>query len=145
VTPLSLGIAIVGGYTQVIIPRNSPVPMDRTKRFSTSRDGQTEVTIRICQGESRRFDDNTVLGELELSGLKAAPRGQTQVDVTFEIDTNGILKVQASDEETGHAQQATIKLRGAASGAKRSHLLATGAEGEYQLPAGAPQTPGEGA
>jgi len=137
----------VGGYTQIIIPRNSPVPMDQTKRFSTSRDGQTEVTIRICQGESRRFEDNTVLGELHLSGLKAAPRGETQVDVNFEIDTNGILKVQASDEETGHAQQATIKLRGAAGEGKRSQLVPTEAEGEYQLPGGpvseAPSSAGE--
>ena len=136
VTPLSLGIATVGGYAKVIIPRNSPVPVEQSQTFSTGRDMQTEVTIRICQGESRKFEENQVLGELELSGLEAAPRGDTKVEVAFEIDTNGMLKVQASDENTGHAQQANIKLRGEASGGgKRTELQSTGADGEYTLPA----------
>ncbi len=135
VTPLSLGIATVGGYAKHIIPRNSPVPVEQTQAFSTSMDDQTEVTIRICQGESRRFEDNTVLGELQLTGIEAAPRGDTHLEVTFEIDTNGILKVQACDEHTGQAAQATIKLRGEGGGASPADIQSTDTEGEYSLPA----------
>jgi molecular chaperone DnaK len=112
VTPLSLGVAIVSGYAKVVIPRNAQVPAEHTESFSTGADNQNSVSIRICQGESQRFEDNTELGELILAGLRPAPRGEVKIEVTFEIDTNGILKVHAKDEITGRTQDATIKLLG---------------------------------
>jgi len=112
VTPLSLGVAIVGGYAKVIIPRNAQVPAEATEVFTTGADNQNSVSLRICQGESQRFADNTVLGELILAGLRPAPRGEVKVEVTFEIDTNGILEVHAKDEATGRVQDATIRLLG---------------------------------
>lgn len=112
VTPLSLGVAIVGGYVQVIIPRNAQVPAEQTEAFTTGADNQNSVSLRICQGESQCFEDNTELGELILAGLRPAPRGEVKVEVTFEIDTNGILRVNAKDETTGRVQDATIKLLG---------------------------------
>ncbi len=112
VTPLSLGVAIVGGYAKIIIPRNAQVPAEHTDSFTTGADNQSSVSLRICQGESQRFEDNTELGELILAGLRPANRGEVKIEVTFEIDTNGILKVHAKDETTGRVQEATIKLRG---------------------------------
>ncbi len=112
VTPLSLGVAIVGGFTKVIIGRNSHVPAEQTETFSTGADNQTAVSLRICQGESGRFEDNTELGELILAGLRPAPRGEVRIEVTFQIDTNGILKVHARDESSGRVQEATIRLLG---------------------------------
>ncbi|MDY0003221.1 MAG: Hsp70 family protein [Polyangia bacterium] len=132
VTPLSLGVATVGGYSQVIIPRNSPVPVEASRTYVTSEDDQTQVIIRICQGESRRFEENTVLGELLLEGLPAAPRGDVSIRVTFEIDTSGILKASASDERTGQVQRATIQLRGRKEGARRDATI-SGEEGAYRL------------
>ncbi|MFH2006916.1 MAG: Hsp70 family protein [bacterium] len=112
VTPLSLGVGVVGGFAKVLIPRNAQVPVEQTEVFSTGADNQTAVSIRICQGEARMFDGNTELGELVLAGLRPAPRGEVKVAVTFEIDTNGILKVRARDEATDTEQDATIKLLG---------------------------------
>jgi len=112
VTPMSLGVAIVGGYAKVVIPRNAQVPAEHTETFTTGADNQFSVSLRICQGESQRFADNTELGELVLAGLRPARRGEVKVEVTFEIDTNGILKVHAKDEVTGLVQDATIRLRG---------------------------------
>ncbi len=112
VTPMSLGVAIVGGYAKVIIPRNAQVPAEQMEVFSPGADGQTSVSFRICQGESQRFEENTELGELILAGLRPAARGEVKIEVTFEIDTNGVLKVHAKDETTGRMQDATIKLRG---------------------------------
>lgn len=139
VTPLSLGVATVGGYRQAIIPRNSPVPVEASRTYVTSDDDQTQVSIRICQGESRRFEENTELGELLLEGLPAAPRGEVKIRVTFEIDTSGILKVSAADERTGQVQQATIQLRGRSEGAGREARV-SGEEGHYRL-ARAPGAP----
>ncbi len=112
VTPMSLGVAIVGGYAKVIIPQNAQVPAEQMEVFSPGADGQTSVSFRICQGESQRFEENIELGELILAGLRPAARGEIKIEVTFEIDTNGILKVHAKDETTGRVQDATIKLRG---------------------------------
>ena len=112
VTPMSLGVAIVGGYSKVIISRNSQVPAEHTETFTTGADNQNSVSLKICQGESQRFADNTELGELILGGLRPALRGEVKIEVTFEIDTNGILRVHAKDEHTGRVQDATIKLLG---------------------------------
>ena len=113
VTPLSLGVETVGGYCDVLIDANTPVPCDRTRAFSTAADGQTAVTVRVSQGESKRFGENTCLGELQLTGIVAAPRGETQIAVTFEIDADGLLNVRARDVKTGHETSARMQLVGA--------------------------------
>ena len=112
VTPRALGVATVGGFADTIIPRNAQVPIEQNRVFTTSADNQTEVVIQVCQGESRRFDENTKLGELRLDGLRPARRGEVRIVVTFEIDTDGILRVRAKDQETGKSQAATIHVLG---------------------------------
>jgi molecular chaperone DnaK len=112
VTPLSLTVETVGGFCDAIIPRNTPVPCERTRTFATAVDHQTTVYVRVGQGESTRFAENTVLGELELSGLTPAPRGKVQVAVTFVLDTDGLLDVHAKDLSTGNATRARVKLVG---------------------------------
>ena len=113
VTPLNLNVETVGGFCDTLIDANTPVPCDRTRSFSTASDGQTAVRVRVAQGPSKRFDENTFLGELELSGIAAAPRGEPQIAVTFEIDADGILNVRARDLKTGQGTAARIQLVGA--------------------------------
>ncbi|MBN2494975.1 MAG: Hsp70 family protein [Deltaproteobacteria bacterium] len=110
ITPLTLRLGTVGGYTEQIIARNTPVPIDRTRTFTTSRDNQERVKIRIYQGESNRVDENVMLGEFEFSGFRVAPRGEVQIEVTFEIDSNGILNVSAMDPETGQSASTEVSL-----------------------------------
>jgi molecular chaperone DnaK len=113
VTPMSLRIETVGGYSDVLIAANSPVPCEKARTFLTASDGQTVVFIRVAQGENVKFAENTRLGELELSGLKSAPRGAVKILVTFELDADGILNVRAKDKETDHETKATMRLMGA--------------------------------
>jgi molecular chaperone DnaK len=113
VTPLSLGVETVGGFCDVLIEANTPIPCDRTRAFTTATEGQTIVQVRVAQGESKQFAENTFLGEVVLSGLPAASRGQTQIAVTFEIDADGILNVRARDVKTGQQTAARIQLVGA--------------------------------
>ena len=113
VTPMSLRIETVGGYSDVLIAANSPVPCEKARTFLTASDGQTVVFIRVAQGEKVKFAENTRLGELELSGLKSAPRGTVKILVTFELDADGILNVRAKDKETDHETKATMRLMGA--------------------------------
>jgi molecular chaperone DnaK (HSP70) len=112
VTPRSLGIATVAGYCEELIRRNSRVPTQMVKVFSTSRDLQKAVTITVCQGESRRLENNTVIGDLRLEGLPPRPRGETSIEVTFSLDASGILRVKARDAHTGREQQAQLDLVG---------------------------------
>jgi molecular chaperone DnaK len=112
VTPLTLSIETVGGYVDRIIPRNSPVPCSQARNFTTSTDGQSVVMIRVCQGEGDAFTANTMLGELELSGLRAARRGEVVIEVTFELDADGILQVRARDVETSRQTEARMRLVG---------------------------------
>ncbi|MBN9162318.1 MAG: hypothetical protein BGO98_10855 [Myxococcales bacterium 68-20] len=112
VTPLSLGVETVGGYADILIPANSPVPCEKTRTFLTASDGQDTVSIRVAQGESSRFAENTRLGDLELSGLRRARRGEVKVAVTFELDADGILNVRARDQDTGRETAATMRLLG---------------------------------
>jgi molecular chaperone DnaK len=112
VTPLSLGVETVGGFCDILIEANTPVPCDRTRSFSTASAGQTTVHVRVSQGPSGRFAENTFLGELELSGIAPADRSETQIVVTFEIDADGILNVRARDGKTGHETTARIQLVG---------------------------------
>lgn len=112
VTPLTLSVETVGGYCDALIARNTPVPCDRTRTFATASDHQTTVRVRVSQGESSRFGENTLLGELELTGLRPAPRGNVEIAVTFALDTNGMLNVSARDLGTDRATQAQLLLIG---------------------------------
>ena len=112
VTPRAVGIGVVGGYADTIIERNAQIPVEQTRVFSTSADNQTQVRIKVNQGESRVLEENQALGELILDNLRAAPRGEVKIEVTFEINTSGILKVRARDAETGQEQNATMEVLG---------------------------------
>jgi len=114
VTPRALVVETAGGYTDTIIPRNSKIPCERTRRFATGRDMQTTVRVRVAQGEAPHFPENTYLGEVELSGLRPAKRGEVTVAVTFEVDADGTLRVRARDVQTGQEARATLQLVGVA-------------------------------
>jgi molecular chaperone DnaK len=112
VTPLTLSVETVQGYCDGIIARNTPVPCEQTRDFVTAADNQTAVKVRISQGESPQFGENTLLGEVELGGLRAARRGEVQISVTFALDTSGMLSVSARDVGTGHATSVQLRLVG---------------------------------
>ncbi len=124
VTPLSLTVETVRGFCDTIIERNTPVPVERTRNFVTAADQQTVVRVRVGQGESSHFADNTLLGEVELSGLRAAPRGQVAVAVTFALDTDGILNVRATDTSTGRAAETRVRLVGMPDAAQIAQMTA---------------------
>jgi molecular chaperone DnaK len=109
VTPLSLGVETEGSVMTTLIGRNTTIPTSKTETFSTAADGQTAVDIRVFQGERPMARDNRLLGEFRLDGIPPAPRGIPQIEVTFDIDANGILNVQARDKATGKEQKITIK------------------------------------
>ena len=108
VTPHTLGIMVIGGYFEELIPQNTTVPTSRSKPFTTVRDNQTAVKILVLQGESRRAEDNELLGEFILTGLRRAAAGEVEVEVTFEINADGIVSVHAKDVETGKEQSITV-------------------------------------
>ena len=112
VTPLSLGIETLGGVFTRLIDRNTTIPTKKSQIFSTAEDGQTAVTIRVSQGEREMAADNKVLGQFDLVGIPPAPRGVPQVEVTFDIDANGIVHVGAKDKGTGKEQQIRIQASG---------------------------------
>jgi molecular chaperone DnaK len=109
VTPLSLGIETLGGVTTVLIPRNTTIPTRKTETFSTADDNQTTVEIHVLQGERELARDNRTIGKFTLTGIPPAPRGMPQVEVTFDIDANGILHVQAKDKATSKEQKIRIE------------------------------------
>lgn len=109
VTPLSLGIEVEGGISHKMIERGTHIPTQKTQVFSTAVDNQPSVTIRVCQGEREMAADNKLLGQFELSGIEAAPRGQPQIEVAFDIDENGIVQVSAKDKKTGKSQNVVIQ------------------------------------
>jgi molecular chaperone DnaK len=109
VTPLSLGIETLGGVTTKLIPRNTTIPTRKSETFTTAADGQTSVEVHVLQGEREMADSNKTLGKFHLVGIPPAPRGVPQIEVTFDIDANGIVNVSAKDRATGNEQKITIE------------------------------------
>jgi molecular chaperone DnaK len=112
VTPLSLGIETLGGVFTRLIDRNTTIPTKKSQVFSTADDNQQAVTVRVFQGEREMAADNKLLGEFNLVGIPPAPRGMPQIEVTFDIDANGIVSVSAKDKATGKEQQIKIQASG---------------------------------
>ncbi len=119
VTPLSLGIETLGGVFTRMIDRNTTIPTKKSQTYSTAEDNQNAVTIRVFQGEREMAADNKMLGQFDLVGIPPAPRGVPQIEVTFDIDANGIVNVHAKDKGTGKEQQIRIQASGGLS--RRRH------------------------
>jgi molecular chaperone DnaK len=113
VTPASLRIATAGGYTESILEKNAPIPIERTRVFTTAHDEQTRVVIDCCRGEAMTVAANEPLGHLVLEDIAPAPRGQTKIEVTFRVDADGILHVNARDITSNRNQTATLNVLGA--------------------------------
>jgi molecular chaperone DnaK len=108
VTPLTLGVEVKGGLMEPIIPRNTTIPVRKSKIFTTAEDGQTSVEVRVYQGERAMARDNIFLGSFQLVGIPPAPRGVPQIEVTFDIDADGIVHVSAKDLGTGKEQSMVV-------------------------------------
>lgn len=123
VTPLSLGIETMGGVMTKLIERNTTIPTTKSQVFSTAEDNQSSVGIKIYQGERQMAHDNKLLGEFLLDGIAPAPRGMPQIEVTFDVDANGIMHVSAKDKGTGKEQNITIKSSGGLSDAEIENMV----------------------
>lgn len=123
VTPLSLGIETLGGVFTRLIPRNTTIPTKRSQVFSTAADSQTQVGIQVYQGEREMAADNKLLGKFDLVGIPPAPRGTPQIEVTFDIDANGIVNVSAKDKGTGREQSIVIQSSGGLSEAEIQKMV----------------------
>ena len=123
VTPLSLGIETLGGVFTRLINRNTTIPTKKAQVFSTAADNQTKVSIKVFQGEREMAVDNKLLGEFELGGIPMAPRGHPQIEVTFDIDANGIMNVSAKDKASGKVSSVTIRSSGGLSDADIDRMV----------------------
>merc|ERR1712060_858914 len=123
VTPLSLGIETLGGVFTRLITRNTWVPTKKSQTFSTAADNQTQVSIKVFQGEREMAADNKMLGQFDLVGIPPAPRGVPQIEVAFDIDANGIVNVSAVDKSTGKKQSITIRSSGGLSDAEVERMV----------------------
>jgi molecular chaperone DnaK len=141
VTPLSLRIGVAGGLAETIIERNTPVPIEQARTFTTFRDFQESVKIRVYQGESRRAENNELLGQFEFSGFKKARRGDVRIDVSFEINSDGIVNVKARDPET--AQEASTRIT-LSSGLSEEEIQEILRKGEQSRAPAEPQAPTAG-
>jgi len=112
VTPMSLGIGTAGGLMDTLIERNTPIPTESSRIFTTTHENQTAVRIKIFQGENKFYEQNELLGEFRLAEIPAAPKGEPKIEVTFEIDANGIVNVTAKDKDTGKAQSVQLTVSG---------------------------------
>jgi hypothetical protein len=155
VTPLSLRIGVAGGLAETVIERNTPVPIEQTRTFTTYQDFQESVKIRVFQGESRQAEENEMLGQFEFSGFKKARRGEVRIDVTFEINSDGIVNVTACDQETGQQASTQITLSSGLSEEEISQIIderrtervrgddATEADSQAAVAASSPAPPAE--
>jgi len=151
VTPLSLRIGVAGRLAETVIERNTPVPIEQTRTFTTFQDFQESVKIRVFQGESRQAEENEMLGQFEFSGFKKARRGEVRIDVTFEINSDGIVNVTARDQETGQQASTQITLSSGLSEEEIGRIIGEGrtervrsgavAEGDSPAPRPAPSKP----
>ncbi len=133
VTPQSLGVAIAGGYVRTLIPKNTTVPTSTTEMFNTSRDSQTTVKIMVLQGEQELAHQNELLGEFILTGLREAKRGEVEIEVTFDINSEGIVSVSAKDKETGQKQSITVTASGGLTEQELKKIMEE--QGDYLLEA----------
>jgi molecular chaperone DnaK len=133
VTPQSLGVAIAGGYVRRLIPKNTTVPTSVTEAFNTSKDDQTTVKIMVLQGEQELAHQNELLGEFILTGLRKAKRGEVEIEVTFDINSEGIVSVSARDKETGQKQSITVTASGGLTEDELQKILEE--QGDYMLEA----------
>ena len=140
VTPLDLRIGVAGGLTEPVIERNTPVPIEQTRTFTTFQDHQESVQIRVYQGDHRQAEDNTLLGQFEFTGFKTGPRSDVKIDVTFEIDADGLVNVTASDQATGKEASTQITLSSGLADDQIEEMIESDVAGRVQT-AGTPAAP----